>query len=197
MKKPKTAALYYDTPHHFKTAIAQLRLLAQGTDAVECCKWGMPVYTIANKNVFGICRFKDFFGVWFFQGVFLKDPKKVLRNAQEGKTKAMRHWNFSSEEAIDPKGVLAYMQEAIANQKAGKTLQPTPTSKQHQIPLLLQQALDQKPDLAKAFNAFTPYKQKEFSEFIADAKRESTKVKRLAKILPMIAKGIGLNDAYR
>ena len=36
--------------------------------------------------------FKEYFGIWFFQGGTLVDELKVLTNAQEGKTKAMRQW---------------------------------------------------------------------------------------------------------
>lgn len=72
-----------------------------------------------RENVFGICKFKNHFGVWFFNGVFLKDPKNVLENAQEGKTKGMRHWKFQSLEAVDEQIVLSYMKEALDNQRKG------------------------------------------------------------------------------
>jgi uncharacterized protein YdeI (YjbR/CyaY-like superfamily) len=47
------------------------------------------------------------------------------------------------------------------------------------------------------FEAMTIGKQREYAEYIADAKREETKLKRIEKILPMIAQGKGLNDKYR
>ncbi len=197
MEKSKTAEAYYSSEHHYKDAIGHLRELAKTTEAVETCKWGMPVYTVNNKNVFGICRFKDFFGVWFFQGVFLKDPKDVLRNAQEGKTKAMRHWNFSSIEEIDDLEVVAYMKEAIENQKQGKEVKPEKKSTTFVVPNILKEVLDGDSNLETAFRKFSPYKQKEFSEYINEAKQEKTKLRRLEKILPLIKKGVGLNDAYR
>lgn len=197
MEKTKTAEAYYATDHHYKEAIAQLRKLAQKTEAVETCKWGMPVYTVNNKNVFGICRFKAFFGIWFYQGVFLTDPKGVLRNAQEGKTKAMRHWNFTALDQIDDDAVLSYINEAIENQKAGKEVKPEKKSTSFKMPKLLNEALQKDASLKTAFESFTPYKQKEFGEYILDAKQEKTKLRRLDKIVPMIKDGIGLNDAYR
>ncbi|WP_245625567.1 YdeI/OmpD-associated family protein [Flagellimonas eckloniae] len=42
-----------------------------------------------------------------------------------------------------------------------------------------------------------PTSKKEYCEYINEAKQEKTKIKRLEKIIPMIEKGIGLNDAYR
>ncbi|MEM1337959.1 MAG: DUF1801 domain-containing protein [Bacteroidota bacterium] len=197
MEKAKSAEAYFSEEHPFKNAIATLRDLAKKTEAVESCKWGMPVYTIENKNVFGICRFKNHFGVWFYNGAYMSDPKKVLQNAQEGKTKAMRHWKFSSEEAIDAKGVLSYLQEAITKQKEGKVRTSKKSSAPLEIPSLLRDSLEKDGALKTAFTGFTPYKQKEFCEYLLEAKQESTRNRRLEKILPMIARGIGLNDAYR
>ncbi len=188
---------FYAKDHPFRAAIQQLRSIAQKTEAVETYKWNFPVYTVDNKNVFGICRFKNHFGVWFFNGAFMEDPKKVLENAQEGKTKAMRHWKFNSEGEIDPDVVLLYLQEAIQKQKAGKVLELKKSKAALEIPKVLQEALTKNPQLQTAFTAFTPFKQKEFSEYITEAKLEKTKISRLGKILPMIEKGIGLNDAYR
>lgn len=51
----------------------------------ENLKWGMPVYSLEGVNVAGIVAFKNYVALWFYQGVFLKDDKKVLYNAQEGK----------------------------------------------------------------------------------------------------------------
>ena len=196
MEKSEKLETYYEKEHPFKDGIAVLRQLALKTEAQENFKWSFPVYTLNGKNVFGICKFKHHFGVWFFNGAFLQDPKKVLENAQEGKTKGMRHWKFHSLEEIDEKGVMAYMREALDNQKKGIELTPDKATKTA-IPELLKTQLTQNKGLKTAFDAFTPYKQKEFCEYIAEAKQEATKLRRLDKILPMIEKGIGLNDGYR
>ena len=39
--------------------------------------------------------------------------------------------------------------------------------------------------------------QREYADYVAAAKRDETKQRRIDKILPMIAKGVGLNDKYR
>lgn len=196
MEKSEKLEAYYQDEHPFKDGIALLRRLTLKTLAEESFKWGMPVYTLNGKNVFGICKFKNHFGIWFFNGVFLKDPKSVLENAQEGKTKGMRHWKFNNLDEVDEKAVLAYMKEALENQKNGKEIKVEKNTETN-VPQLLQRELDRNKGLKTAFETFAPYKQKEFCEFIAEAKQEKTKLKRLEKIIPMIEKGIGLNDAYR
>jgi uncharacterized protein YdeI (YjbR/CyaY-like superfamily) len=54
--------------------------LLVATELEETIKWGIPVYTIKNKNVVGLSAFKDYFGRWFYQGTFLEDPAQVLIN---------------------------------------------------------------------------------------------------------------------
>jgi len=196
VEKSEKIEAYYENEHPFMEGISNLREIALKTEAEEDFKWSIPVYTLNNKNVFGICKFKSHFGVWFFNGVFLKDPKKVLENAQEGKTKGMRHWKFQSLDEVDEKVVLAYMKEALDNQKKGLEIKAE-KNKKVAIPELLQSAFKKDSQLKTAFEKFTPYKQKEFSEYIAEAKQEKTKLRRLEKILPIIKQGIGLNDAYR
>lgn len=196
MEKTEKLHAYYDAEHPFRDGIAQLRELALQSGAQEDFKWSIPVYTHQGKNVFGISKFKHHFGVWFFNGVFLKDPKSVLENAQKGKTKGMRHWKFHSVDDIDEKGVLAYMLEALANQEKGLEVKAEKTKKVY-IPALLQAELDKNSTLKNSFTSLTPYKQKEFCEYISEAKQEKTQLRRLEKILPMIEKGVGLNDGYR
>ncbi|MUH36702.1 hypothetical protein D9O36_12685 [Zobellia amurskyensis] len=194
----KTEA-YFAEEHHFKKAIAVLRDLVLKTDLAETYKWNFPTYTINKKNVLAICKFKNHFGIWFFNGVFLSDPEEILENAQEGKTQAMRHWKFFSESEIDQLKVSAYINEAIENQKKGIELPRSPKSKVTSvaIPPELENAFKKQPKTKSSFEKLSPYKQKEYVEYIANAKREKTKVSRLEKILPMITAGKGLNDIYR
>lgn len=188
---------YFEKEQPYKSEIAVLREIALSTELVETVKWGAPVYTVNNKNVMGIMAFKSHYGLWFFNGVYMSDPENVLENAQEGKTKAMRHWKFYSGDSIDKSLVREYMLEAIENQKRGLELKPERKKSGTSIPELLQNALDSNSELKSNFEGLTPYKQREYCEYIDTAKQEKTKSARLEKILPMIAEGIGMNDKYR
>lgn len=187
---------YYSKDQKFKEGITLLREIALKTQLAETLKWGSPVYTIENKNVLGIMAFKNHFGLWFFNGVFLSDPKGVLENAQEGKTKSMRHMKFSSKDEINEVVVLAYLEEAIQNERKGMALKPS-LKKEISIPKLLKDTLLANTNLNKQFKALAHYKQREYCEYISEAKQQKTKESRLEKIIPMISKGIGWNDKYR
>ena len=177
--------------------LAALRSILQRTELEEGVKWGIPVYMIKGKNVVGIAAFKAYVGLWFYNGVFLKDEAQKLINAQEEVTKALRQWRFTSLEEIQENQDLihAYILEAIENQKAGKVLKPQKAKLE--IPALLENALQENATLKSSFNALTPYKQKEYAEHISSAKREATQQSRLEKVIPMILEGKGLNDKYK
>ncbi len=167
------------------------------TEMKETIKWGTPTYTIDGKNVIGLTAFKSYVGIWFHQGVFLKDDQGKLINAQEGKTKGLRQWRFSSYEEIEKDLVLQYVLEAIQNQKDGKEIIIKKPSTNINVPEELKVILEANKDLKNSFEKLPRFKQKEYAEYITNAKRDTTKATRLEKITPMILRGVGLGDKYR
>jgi uncharacterized protein YdeI (YjbR/CyaY-like superfamily) len=159
-------------------------------------KWGSEVFTFRGKNVISYGGFKNYFALWFYNGVFLKDPYEVLINAQEGKTKSLRQWRFTSANEIDERRILEYIEEAIEIEKKGLKIQPD-RFRTVTIPDWFSQVIEADDDLKAAFEKLTPGRQIEYILFLEEAKQESTKMKRLMKISPMILKGSGLNDKYR
>ncbi|MFL1895603.1 YdeI/OmpD-associated family protein [Aquimarina sp. 2-A2] len=198
MKKYTSVEAYIESHEERREALELLRKIMLSTSMDETMKWGAPVYTIDKKNVIGLGAFKSYVGIWFYQGVFLTDPKQVLVNAQEDKTRGLRQWRFEGLDDIDSNLVKLYVEEAIFNQKQGKEIKIVKSvSKTLIIPEILKKALSEDAILSEKFEAFTFFKQKEFTEYIDSAKRETTQEKRVAKIIPMILVGIGLNDKYR
>ncbi|MDN3493646.1 YdeI/OmpD-associated family protein [Winogradskyella bathintestinalis] len=197
MKKPTSVEEYIEINPHFSEEITILRNIINSTALEETIKWNMPTYCIKGKNVLGLAAFKNHFCIWFHQGVFLKDELRLLKNAQEQKTKAMRQMRFETKNDINEAAVLTYVKEAIENQHLGKELQPQRTNKTVAIPKELKEILDTNTDFKTAFNTLTPSKQRDYSDYISEAKRDVTKQKRLEKIIPLVLNGVGLNDKYR
>ncbi|RXM45681.1 YdeI family protein [Flavobacterium sp. YO12] len=185
----------WDKVNNWQEELLFLKSIIDKTELVETIKWGGPIYVYDKKNVIGIGGFKNYFAIWFLNGVFLKDEKKRLINAQEDKTKSMRQWRFTSKEEVNEKEVLEYILEAIENEKQGKIIKPS--KKEMIISELLEKEMIQNPALKEAFQKFTPYKQYEFLEYIESAKQEKTKLSRIEKVIPMILANVGLNDKYR
>ena len=193
--KAKTVDDYVSTHPLWSEELAILQFLLEKTELQPSIKWGMPVYTLANKNVIGLTGFKHHFGLWFYQGSFLSDPDKILVNAQEGKTKGMRHVYLKSKSDIKKRQLSAYIKEAIANEKAGKRIKSV--RKVQVVPVELAEVLSQDALLGKAFEQLSQGKRNDYAEYIESAKRAATKVSRLEKIVPMIRAGVGLHDKYK
>lgn len=196
MTDQEKVTAYIGKHQKWSEQLAQLRRVFEQTELKEEVKWGSPTYTLDKKLVAGFAAFKNHYAIWFHQGVFLSDPAGVLHNAQEGKTKALRQWKFTEEDDIKDKLVLAYIEEATENCRQGKVVVPE-RKKGVDIPQRLQDELDTDNDLKTAFEKLSPGKQREYANYITEAKREATKQSRLEKIIPMVLAGKGLYDKYK
>ena len=166
------------------------------TNLNKTIKWGMEVYTFNNKNIIGWGGFKNFFSLWFYNGVFLSDPEKVLVNASDGKTKSMRQWRFTNVNDMNEKKILAYINESIQTIKDGKELKPV-IFKEKKPDGIFKIFLEDNTDVKTAFEKLTKGKQKEYIIYIDEAKQEKTKATRLEKIKELILQNKGLNDKYK
>ncbi len=194
----KKIAAWFKKHEQWQDLLEPLRELLLASELQETVKWGAPTYVLADKNVVGLGAFKNHCALWFHQGVFLKDEKKKLVNAQEGSTKGLRQWRFEQGDKINRRLVQSYIKEAIANQKEGKSIKPAPASNDRPaLPVDLEKALAKNKKLQAAFAALTPGRQREYVAHINDAKREATRTSRIEKCLPLIEAGLGLHDKYR
>lgn len=185
-----------DKTNNWKVELDLLAQILNKTPLVVKTKWGAPVYTHNGKNIIAYAGFKNHFSLWFYNGVYLADPYNVLVSAQDGKTKALRQWRFTSGNQIEEKKILQYVKEAIQNSEEGKELKPQ-KFKPVPVPTLLKSELDANPNFREAFERLTPGKQKEYNLYIDEAKQEKTKLSRIEKIKPLILNGVGLHDKYK
>lgn len=193
-EKTTMSSMYH--PELWREELDLLFEIVRSTELEETTKWGGPCFVINGKNVLGIGGFKSYVGIWFYQGVFMKDPLKVLVNASEGKRKAMRQWRFQSKKEMNEKQIRAYIAEAIHNAKEGMELKPE-KKKTGELPEVLKLALKKDKQLNSNFADLSPFKQREYIEYIEDAKQEKTKIARVEKSIPLILQRKGLNDRYR
>jgi uncharacterized protein YdeI (YjbR/CyaY-like superfamily) len=187
---------YIRDADRWRAELRKLREILIATKLKEEIKWGGPCYTHHGKNVVGLGAFKTYFGLWFHQGALLKDDDRVLVNAQEGKTRALRQWRMTSADDIKPAMIRHYLKEAIAHADVGHEVKAE-RSQPVDVPPELQKALRSHKGLLAAFQALRKGLQREYADYIASAKRDETKQQRIEKILPMISAGVGLNDKYR
>src|SRR5436190_11003802 len=83
----------------WEAEIAEMRRVLTGLSMKEECKWGKPTYTVDGKNIVIMQGFKEYFGLGFFQGALLTDPKKLLvqlGQVQAGRVAGRVHPNLSN-----------------------------------------------------------------------------------------------------
>ena len=73
MQRHKSVDAYIEAAEYWQEELREVRKILQNTELEETTKWGGPCYTFDGKNVVGLSAFKSYFGLWFFQGVLLKD----------------------------------------------------------------------------------------------------------------------------
>jgi uncharacterized protein YdeI (YjbR/CyaY-like superfamily) len=196
MKNSGTVDEYIFSQDKWKNELIELRKIIKQTELTEHIKWGIPVYAINGRNVLGLAAFKAYVAIWFYQGALLTDTNKKLVNAQEGTTKAMRQWRFGSVEEIEPGIICEYIEEAIKNEKSGRRVENTPQQRL-QLPDEILNAFHQHDNLQKNFEQLALSRQNEYIAYVDSAKKKETREKRMEMIVPLILRGLGLNDKYR
>ena len=198
MIKPKSVDHFIETRQKWQPEIKCLREILLTMELDETIKWMFPCYVHGKKNVVGIGGFKSYFGLWFYEGASMTDAHGVLTNSQKGKTKDLRQWRMTSAKDIKVRAIKSYVKEAIELSKIKK--QPKPQKKNDsavEVPPELHGALNANKKAAAAFGKLSISRQRGYADYIADAKRAETKVKRLAKIMPLIERGVAVEELYR
>ena len=174
----------------WKAEIAAMRRVLAGLAMQEERKWGKPTYTVDGRNIVILQGFKEYFGLGFFQGALLNDPKKLL--VQLGQVHAGRVMKFTSAKEITSKAatIKAYVREAIAVEKAGLRMKPKRTS-DLPVPEELRERFRKDPRAKRAFEALTPGRQRGYLYHFAAAKQSATRTARIDKAMPAILEGRG------
>jgi uncharacterized protein YdeI (YjbR/CyaY-like superfamily) len=173
---------------------AVLRQLCLASGLNEELKWGQACYDLTGGNVVLIHGFKDYCALLFMKGALLKDPKRILIQ-QTKNVQAARQLRFASLADINKQkaAIKAYIKEAIAVEKSGAKVKMR-SAAQFDVPEEFRERLDDDPELAKAFHALTPGRQKGYLLHFAGAKQSATRTARVEKHAPRILKGLGLDD---
>ena len=174
----------------WRAEIAEMRRVLAGFAMKEECKWGKPTYTVDGKNIVIMQGFKEYFGLGFFQGALLKDPRKVL--VQPGQQHAGRVMKFTSAKEITAKAatIKAYVREAIALEEAGVRMTPRKTS-EFPVPEELKQRFRSDARFRRAFQALTPGRQRSYLYHFGAPKQSATRAARIEKAMAAIFDGRG------
>ena len=180
--------------HDWREALNRLRTIVLDSGLTENLKWGVPCYTLGDKNVVIIHAFKEYVALLFFKGALLKDPANILIQ-QTDNVQAARQIRFTNAiDIIDAATTLStYIREAIDIEKSGIKV-PLKKTTEYALPIELSSKLDTFPALHTAFYALTPGRQRAYILHFSAAKQSATRAARVEKCIPKILQGKGLND---
>jgi uncharacterized protein YdeI (YjbR/CyaY-like superfamily) len=170
----------------------KLRSIILDCGLTETLKWGVPCYTLQNRNVVLMHGFKEYCALLFFKGALLHDSEGILIIQTEN-VQASRQIRFTGVRQItDLEPILkAYIFEAIEVEKAGLKVEFKKT-REYRIPEEFQNKLDEIPALKAAFEALTPGRQRGYLLYFSAPKQAKTRASRVEKYVPQILNGKGL-----
>lgn len=171
-----------------------MREIIRETELVEDYKWMHPCYTLENKNVVIIQDFKYYCALLFEKGSIMEDPYQSLIQ-QTKNVQAARQLRFESLEEVENRRdeIKWYVEEAIRIEKSGKQV-PMKKTADYEMPEELQIKLNDSPQLEEAFYNLTPGRQRQYMFHIGQAKRATTREKRVEKYVDHILEGKGIDD---
>jgi uncharacterized protein YdeI (YjbR/CyaY-like superfamily) len=185
---------FFTKAKKWRTEFEALRILALDSGLTEELKWGCPCYTLEKANIILIHGFKEYCALLFMKGALLKDEKGILvQQTQNVQSARQLRWTRLTEIEKQKATIKAYIKEAIAVEKAGLKIAFKAVA-EYTMPEEFQQALDDMPELKKAFYQLTPGRQRGYLLHFSSPKQSQTRVSRIAKCVPAILKGKGLTD---
>ncbi|MFV0462500.1 MAG: YdeI/OmpD-associated family protein [Nostocoides sp.] len=156
----------------------------------EHAKWGHPTYMYAGRNIAIMGAFRHDFRLTFFEAGLLSDPDGVLeKQGENSQHPSMMRFTALGQVAEQEETIRAYLREAMGYAQQGIHA-PAPT-REVDVPEELTEALAADPELAEAFDALTPGRQKSWSIHIGAAKKSQTRADRAARAREKIMAGKG------
>jgi uncharacterized protein YdeI (YjbR/CyaY-like superfamily) len=184
----------------FATPDCSARLWAAGLDHLrriclhmglqETVKWGHPCFMHAGRNIAIFGAFRADFRLTFLNAGLLKDTEGVLQPQGPGsQTPSMIRFTAAEQVADKAPVIRAYLRQLMDHAEAGT--QPPKVQRDLDVPDELTEALDADPELAAAFNALTPGRQKSYLFNLNQARQSATRVARIEKFRGKIIAGKG------
>jgi uncharacterized protein YdeI (YjbR/CyaY-like superfamily) len=189
----KSAAFAQPILHH-------LRELVHKTcpQVEEKIKWGFPHFDYKGDMMCSMAAFKQHASFGFWKAAIMKDP--ILQATAQSEVAMGNIGRITSlNDLPEDKLLMAWIKEAMELNENGIKLPAKPKSTEKKVlivPDYFMAALQNNQQALMVFESSSYSHKKEYVEWIIDAKTETTRQKRLAMAIEMIATGKGKNHKY-
>ena len=189
MKNPAVDAYIAKSADFTQPILARLRALMHRTcpQIEETIKWGVPHFEFSGV-VANMAAFKQHASFGFRKQKLMDDPAgffPAVGDSSMGGRKIRAMSDLPADAVL-----IRYIKAAIALNEQGATLPRVQKSKAPvKPPADLLAALKNNAKARATFDALTPSKQREYVEWLTEAKREATRSTRLATAIEWLAAG--------
>lgn len=170
-----------------------LRRICLDLGLAEDLRWAHPAYLHNGRIVVILGALRGDFRLGFFNAALMKDPHNVMErqgpNTQH--PDVIRFSENAQVHKLEPI-IREYLRESMAYAAAG--IKPPKLKGEVLLPPELTEALSADAELAQAFYALTPGRQRSYVFNLNSAKKPETRVQRIAKFRPHIMAGKGALD---
>ncbi|MCD6067909.1 MAG: hypothetical protein K0S33_2735 [Bacteroidetes bacterium] len=177
-----------------KPILTHLRALVHKAcpEVEETMKWSFPHFDYKGSVMCSMASFKQHCAFSFWKAALMKDADKLVGMAKT--EEAMGHLGriTSLKDLPSDKIMLDYIKDAMKLNEAGiKTpgRKKTDVAQELEIPDFLTAALKKNKKAKATFDAFSYSNKKEYVVWLADAKTEATREKRLADAIEWMSEG--------
>jgi uncharacterized protein YdeI (YjbR/CyaY-like superfamily) len=197
-RTPAVDAYIAEAPAYSRPILEKLRdsFHAGCPEIEERLKWGMPSFEYKGL-LGGMAAFKQHVTFGFWKSKLMEDFHRVASGDPRGGMMGARVEKPGDLPA--KKTLIAYVKEAKRLNDDGIKEPRAPRPKaplRVVVPADLKQALGRNKKAQAAFDAFPPSCRREYVEWITEAKRAETRVKRLATTVEWLAQGKRRNWKY-
>ncbi len=191
-KDPRIDSYIAKSADFAKPVLKHIRKLVHAAcpEVEETMKWSCPHF-VHKGMLCSMAAFKQHcsFGFWK-SALILGKGQRSGNNQNEGMGQFGRIGAIS--DLPKDNVLIGYIKEAVRLNETGTRLHPRPKSKERKeliVPAELMAALGANKKALTAFENFSYSHKKEYVEWIAEAKREETRKKRVATAIEWIAEG--------
>lgn len=163
-------------------------------DTEETLKWSMPTFTYKGKILCGMASFKEHatFGFWYRGAAGDTGGKDYDAMGQFGRMTSVKDLPAKREFAQMVKTAMAFIDSGAKAPPREKRKKPLV-----EPPDYFLAALKKNKKALATFEAFSPSNQREYVEWITEAKGEDTRARRLAQAIEWMAEGKARNWKYQ
>lgn len=153
-------------------------------EAEETVKWGMPNFTYKGKILANMAAFKAHaaFGYW---------NDSMLREEEKNRGAMGQFGRIAALDDLPPRAAMIDLtRQSMALIDAGaKPPRAAAKKAPFEVPRDMRAAIDANPSARATFDGFPPGAQRDYVEWITEAKRDETRTKRLAQTVEWLAEG--------